>query len=109
MISKILSDFGDRKPQIKSLYNFQAKFKHIMNKKLIYYKYRLILLLGTFIASFGFLAKTHAQDLGKTEKFPQWGYYTVRRDFRKCASPICGGFFIKQNNLKATPCPLVRT
>ncbi|MDJ0697504.1 DUF6748 domain-containing protein [Mastigocoleus sp. MO_188.B34] len=75
-----------------------------MNKKLIYYKYRLILLLGTFIASFGFLAKTHAQDLGKTEKFPQWGYYTVRRDFRKCASPICGGFFIKQNNLKATPC-----
>jgi hypothetical protein len=34
----------------------------------------------------------------------QWGYYTVRRDFRRCASPESGGFFIKQNNLKATPC-----
>jgi len=28
----------------------------------------------------------------------------VRRDFRKCLSPICGGYFIKQVNLKATPC-----
>ncbi|MBD2411739.1 hypothetical protein FACHB389_34185 [Nostoc calcicola FACHB-389] len=87
-----------------------------MNKKSIYYKYRLILLLGAILASFGFYPKIHAQEISapdttessavsvKNQDFPQWGYYTVRRDFRRCASPICGGFFIKQNNLKATPC-----
>jgi hypothetical protein len=87
-----------------------------MSKKSIYYKYRLILLLGAILASFGFYPKTHALDIStpdandsvaisvKNQDFPQWGYYTVRRDFRRCASPRCGGFFIKQNNLKATPC-----
>lgn len=87
-----------------------------MSKKSIYYKYRVILLLGAILVSFGFSPKIHAQDISapdgtdsvaisvKNQDFPQWGYYTVRRDFRRCASPICGGFFIKQNNLKATPC-----
>jgi hypothetical protein len=87
-----------------------------MSKKSIYYKYRLILLLGAIIATFGFYTKIYAQDVSapdttdsvaisvKNQDFPQWGYYTVRRDFRRCASPRCGGFFIKQNNLKATPC-----
>jgi hypothetical protein len=87
-----------------------------MSKKSIYYKYRLIFLLGAILASFGFYPKMYAQDISapditdssaisvKNQDFPQWGYYTVRRDFRKCASPRCGGFFIKQNNLKATPC-----
>ncbi|WP_338115453.1 DUF6748 domain-containing protein [Nostoc sphaeroides] len=87
-----------------------------MSKKSIYYKYRLILLLGAILASFGFSPKIYAQNISapdttdssvisvKNQDFPQWGYYTVRRDFRRCASPICGGFFIKQNNLKATPC-----
>jgi hypothetical protein len=87
-----------------------------MSKKSIYYKYQLILLLGVILASFGFYTKINAQDISapdttdsvavsvKNQDFPQWGYYTVRRDFRRCASPRCGGFFIKQNNLKATPC-----
>lgn len=87
-----------------------------MSKKSIYYKYQLILLLGAILASFGFSPKIHAQDISapdttdsvavtvKNQDFPQWGYYTVRRDFRKCVSPICGGYFIKQVNLKATPC-----
>nr|MDZ8061250.1 hypothetical protein [Nostoc sp. EkiNYC01] len=82
-----------------------------MNKRSIYYKYRLIILLGAILASFGFFPKIHAQDIPNPEAvtvenkdFPQWGYYTVRRDFRKCVSPICGGYFIKQVNLKATPC-----
>ncbi|MGJ5632627.1 DUF6748 domain-containing protein [Nostoc sp. CALU 1950] len=87
-----------------------------MSKKSIYYKYRLILLLGAILASFGFSLKIHAQDISapdttdssaisvNNQDFPQWGYYTVRRDFRRCASPRCGGFFIRQNNLKTTPC-----
>ncbi len=80
-------------------------------KTSFYRSYSLILLLGTFLAGFGFFSQTYAQDSLSSEAvkaentdFPQWGYYTVRRDFRKCISPICGGFFIKQNNLKATPC-----
>ncbi|MBH8561420.1 hypothetical protein I8748_04370 [Nostoc sp. CENA67] len=87
-----------------------------MNKRLLDYKYPFILLLGALIASFGFFLKVSAQDISapdttdsvavtvKNQEFPQWGYYTVRRDFRKCISPICGGYFIKQVNLKATPC-----
>jgi len=87
-----------------------------MSKKSIYYKYQLILLLGAILASFGFSPKIYAQEISapdttdsvavtvKNQDFPQWGYYTVRRDFRRCASPICGGYFIKLVNLKATSC-----
>ncbi|HKP95427.1 MAG TPA: Kazal-type serine protease inhibitor family protein, partial [Fibrobacteria bacterium] len=31
-------------------------------------------------------------------------YFTLRRDFRKCASPLCGGFFVKRVNLAFTVC-----
>jgi hypothetical protein len=87
-----------------------------MNKRLLNYKYSLILLSGAFIANNVFFAKVSAQNIAapdttdsvavtvKNQEFPQWGYYTVRRDLRRCASPICGGYFIKQVNLKATPC-----
>lgn len=87
-----------------------------MNKRSLDYKYTFILLLGALITSGGFFWKVSAQNISAPEttdsvavtannqEFPQWGYYTVRRDFRRCASPICGGYFIKQVNLKATPC-----
>lgn len=38
---------------------------------------------------------------------PQAGtstYYTIRRDVRRCASPMCGGYFIKQVNQPRTRC-----
>ena len=31
-------------------------------------------------------------------------YYTVRRDFRKCLYPLCGGYFVRVVNRKATRC-----
>ena len=31
-------------------------------------------------------------------------YYTVRADVRRCASPMCGGFFIKRVNHARTRC-----
>src|SRR5215813_1385877 len=31
-------------------------------------------------------------------------FYTVRRDLRRCASPMCGGFFVKQVNVASTRC-----
>jgi hypothetical protein len=31
-------------------------------------------------------------------------YYTIRRDVRRCASPMCGGYFIKQVNQPRTRC-----
>jgi hypothetical protein len=31
-------------------------------------------------------------------------FYTVRRDLRRCASPMCGGFFVKRVNLPMTRC-----
>ncbi|BBD59906.1 hypothetical protein NIES2109_26970 [Nostoc sp. HK-01] len=87
-----------------------------MNKQSLNYKYSIIPLLGTLIVSNGFFGKVSAQNIATSnttdsvtvtvtnQEFPQWGYYTVRRDLRRCASPICGGYFIKQVNLKATPC-----
>ncbi|MDZ8183236.1 MAG: hypothetical protein RMX96_00020 [Nostoc sp. ChiSLP02] len=87
-----------------------------MNKQSFNYKYSIIPLLGALIVSNGFFSKVSAQNISapdstdseavsiKNQDFPQWGYYTVRRDFRRCVSPICGGYFIKQVNLKATPC-----
>ncbi|MDJ0798811.1 MAG: hypothetical protein QNJ51_18665 [Calothrix sp. MO_167.B12] len=80
-------------------------------KKSLYRKYQIFLILGACLANFGFFSKISAQESLSSEavpvtnqQVPQWGYYTIRRDFRKCISPICGGFFIKQNNLKLTPC-----
>jgi hypothetical protein len=32
------------------------------------------------------------------------GYYTARQDFRRCASPMCGGIFIKSVNQRFTRC-----
>ncbi|MEA5567791.1 DUF6748 domain-containing protein [Anabaena sp. UHCC 0399] len=87
-----------------------------MNKLSFKYKYPIIPLLSALIVSKGFFSTVSAQNISapqatdsvavtlKNQEFPQWGYYTVRRDFRKCVSPICGGYFIKQVNLKATPC-----
>jgi hypothetical protein len=31
-------------------------------------------------------------------------YYTIRPDKRRCASPMCGGYFIKRVNQNLTPC-----
>ncbi len=37
--------------------------------------------------------------------FEQYGYYSFRKDLRKCSSPMCGGIFIKAVNRKLTRCP----
>jgi hypothetical protein len=34
----------------------------------------------------------------------QKGYFKIRRDMRKCASPMCGGYFVKQVNKTKTQC-----
>jgi hypothetical protein len=31
-------------------------------------------------------------------------YYTIRRDLRRCISPLCGGWFISRVNKKQTRC-----
>jgi len=37
--------------------------------------------------------------------FDQNGYYLARQDFRKCASPMCGGIYVKQVNNRTMRCP----
>lgn len=101
---------------LKKVFNPQIKSKITMNKQLFNYKSSIIPLLGAIIVTNGFFSQVSAQKISapettdsvavtvKNQEFPQWGYYTIRRDFRRCASPICGGYFIKLVNLKATPC-----
>ena len=31
-------------------------------------------------------------------------YYTATRDYRKCAAPMCGGFFLRAVNRSTTTC-----
>lgn len=35
---------------------------------------------------------------------PDFTYFQVRRDIRKCVSPLCGGYFVKRVNHAATRC-----
>lgn len=35
---------------------------------------------------------------------PDYGYFTARRDQRKCMSPMCGGWFVKRVNNSKTRC-----
>lgn len=37
--------------------------------------------------------------------FDQNGYYLARQDFRKCASPMCGGIYVKHVNKRVMRCP----
>src|SRR6185436_16332906 len=34
----------------------------------------------------------------ETEASPNFTFFTVRRDLRRCAAPLCGGFFAKRVN-----------
>ena len=38
------------------------------------------------------------------DDFNQYGFFTALRDFRKCISPLFGGFFVKQVNKRRTRC-----
>lgn len=39
-----------------------------------------------------------------TDTKPMHGYYSVRRDVRRCASPLCGGYFVSTLNQRETTC-----
>ncbi|MEE9425195.1 MAG: DUF6748 domain-containing protein [Methylococcales bacterium] len=42
--------------------------------------------------------------VGEHDEFDQHDFFTARYDFRKCASPWCGGFFVKAVNQQSTRC-----
>jgi eight-cysteine-cluster-containing protein len=54
------------------------------------------------------LAGTTAQDGadvdGKADASGVYTYFTIERDMRKCASPMCGGHFVSRVNLSDTHC-----
>lgn len=41
---------------------------------------------------------------GKADANGNVYYYAARRDLRKCASPMCGGYFVKNVNFSSTRC-----
>jgi len=41
---------------------------------------------------------------GKSDSTGRYGYYQARQDFRKCVSPICGGWYIHRVNATSTKC-----
>ncbi|HMJ26230.1 MAG TPA: DUF6748 domain-containing protein, partial [Pyrinomonadaceae bacterium] len=64
------------------------------------------------IASANLLAEPLANDQDSLEANPAEPdslsststFYTVREDMRRCASPMCGGYFVKRVNLPLTRC-----
>lgn len=42
--------------------------------------------------------------VSENQGFDAKGYYTARRDLRRCMSPLCGGIFVKSVNTRLTKC-----
>ncbi len=83
--------------------------------------YRRVSLIAAIVASLGLAAFSSAAVVNSTsaqkksvQRKPakkgdpaavdESGYYTVRRDLRRCASPMCGGYFVKLVNQAQTRC-----
>ena len=50
-------------------------------------------------------ASDETQDEGASAlSNPNYGYFAAQRDMRKCASPMCGGYFIHRVNASKTRC-----
>jgi hypothetical protein len=63
------------------------------------------LILLTLTSLFLFQSTTAlAATKNTTVTQPVSDYFTFRHDLRKCASPFCGGIFVKRVNLKNTRC-----
>jgi len=71
--------------------------------KLIFFVAFIILFLSSFAA--------HAGDASLNVKSTliapplDSAYFTIKPDFRKCISPICGGWFVNAVNRRVTQCP----
>jgi hypothetical protein len=64
-----------------------------------------VLILAVFIGVP--VVNTAAPEVDNVKVEPQTNtstFYTIRRDLRRCASPMCGGFFIKLANHSKTRC-----
>ncbi len=42
--------------------------------------------------------------VGSNDEFDQHGFFTARHDFRRCAAPWCGGYFVREVNKRSTRC-----
>jgi hypothetical protein len=65
------------------------------------------------VGLFGLASDARAQDDGRAGgagitmpagASASFTYFTVRRDMRRCAAPVCGGFFVRRVNQMATRC-----
>jgi len=45
-----------------------------------------------------------AADAAGTPQFQPYGYFEVRQDLRRCASPLCGGVWLRRLNAQMTRC-----
>lgn len=68
------------------------------------YRLLAVTLLGGLLASCSASAPS-AETEEVTDDASASGYFTVRRDFRRCAYPMCGGFWVKRANQTTTTCP----
>jgi hypothetical protein len=63
--------------------------------------------LGAHVAS-STTAQAEAKPVGDsatvTAAEPAGGYYAISSDLRRCATPLCGGWFLAQLNRSTTPC-----
>lgn len=45
-----------------------------------------------------------ARSIAESADFDSFHFYSARQDFRKCAAPLCGGYFVKAVNVPLTRC-----
>ena len=64
----------------------------------------LVFVLLSFVSLSSHAADPSVSLIGVPPQISE-AYFTVRPDFRRCVSPICGGWFVKAVNLKKMRCP----
>ena len=60
--------------------------------------------LGDAYDTAGYPAARDAASLATSDDLPSEAYYFVQRDLRKCAYPLCGGYFLTAANVDHTVC-----
>lgn len=66
---------------------------------------RTALVLLTLVLSVTLFAAGGARaDAAGTPRFHPYGYFEVRKDLRRCVSPLCGGFWLRRLNAQTTRC-----
>jgi hypothetical protein len=76
-----------------------------MLKRILLVPLFALALLPSCSSSDDVLSEDNIEDVGKADTRASTStYFSIRPDYRKCVSPLCGGYWVKRVNNSYTPC-----